>query len=441
MAETPAGLRRWTVLLLFIAAVVSGCAVRTGTRSTATAEGIQKRTGLTMGPPRSGSGLPPGVSLDQPLSIENAAAIALWNNPQFRVDVGALGLAEADLIDAGLLRNPRLDMLMPVGAKPLEILFNMPVDVFWQRPKRIAASQAAYDQLAESLIQNGLNTIRDARFAHSDLVLAKAREDVARRAAKRREQIATITGARLRAGDISELETVSARAEAGIAQEQLVRFQHDVALARERLRFALGLSIDRTAVDARPDQLPTAAPLSLDDLIGKALAARPDLRAAELAIAAATKRAKWERSRLSLVSAQLSSKDVGEHGLLTGPGLSAELPIFHRNQGLIARAEADAEIAIRQYMATKQRIAFEVAEARQQLLQALEALVRTRGQVVEPLLRGTALAEEQYKNGDVAYLFVLEQTRALIDAELRIVDLEGAARRAQAQLQRSVGTQ
>ncbi len=114
--------------------------------------------------------------------------------------------------------------------------------------------------------------------------------------------------------------------------------------------------------------------------------------------------------------------------------------MFSRNQGLVARAEADVDIASRQYLATKQTVAFEVAEARQLLLQAQEALRRTQQQVVEPLQRGAALAEDQYKKGDVAYLFVLEQTRGLIDAELRIVDFEAAVRRAQAQLERSVGT-
>ena len=85
-------------------------------------------------------------------------------------------------------------------------------------------------------------------------------------------------------------------------------------------------------------------------------------------------------------------------------------------------------------------MAFEVAAARQQMLQAQEGLTRTREQVIAPLQRGAALAEDQYKKGDVAYLFVLEQTRALIDAELRVVDFEAAARRAQAQLERSIGT-
>jgi outer membrane protein TolC len=364
----------------------------------------------------------------------------LWNNAQLRVDMGSLGIAEADLIDAGLLRNPRLDVLIPMGAKPFELLFNLPMETLIQRPRRIAASQAAYDQLAEGLIQNGLNTIRDARLAHVDVVQAQARADVAERAANLRSRISAITDARLKAGDISELDTVQARAEAGSAQEQFARFRHDLALAEERLRLILGLSLARPDIKVLASPPPSDPPPLLESLIERALASRPDLRAIELAIAAATKRARWERSRLLWLSAQLSSKEVGTNGLLTGPGISAELPVFHRNQGLIARAEADAEVATRQYLAAKQRIAFEVAEARQQLLQAQDALSRTREQILGPLQRGAALAEEQYKNGDVAFLFVLEQTRALIDAELGVVGFEAAVRRAQAQLERSVGT-
>ena len=430
------------LILVVLACLLGGCAPRRLPAPGTTAARIAERSGLPA-PPEGQStdkpSFPPGVTLDKPLSSDGAAAIALWNNAQLRVDMGALGIAEADLIDAGLLRNPRLDLLLPVGAKPFELLLNLPIETLIQRPKRIAASQAAYDQLAESLIQNGLNTIRDARLAHADVVQAHARADVAERAATLRTRIAGITEARLKAGDISELDTVQARTEAGTAQEQLARFRHDLALADERLRLALGLSLPRPAIQVFASPAPSDAPPPLESLIEKALASRPDLRAVELSIATATKRARWERSRMLWLSAQLSSKEVGTNGLLTGPGISAEIPIFHRNQGLIARAEADVEVATRQYLATKQRIAFEVAEARQQLLQAQEALTRTREQIVIPYNAGQALAEEQYKKGDVAYLFVLEQTRALIDAELRVVDFEAAVRRAQAQLERSVG--
>lgn len=429
-----------------------------------TAAGILSRTGKPVQPPaaRAQSSLPPGVNLDQPLSSDDAAGIALWNNPQLRADLAAIGLAQADVLDAGLLRNPRLDMLMPVGAKPFELLVNLPIEVLWQRPRRVAAAQQAMEQLAQSLIQNGLNTARDARWAHADLLQAGGRLEIARKSSELRERVYQLTQARLRAGDISELETIAARTESGSAREQLTRFEHDVQLAQERLSAILGLRADggvsvriagfspaTTQANSSQDRNllirvaasppPTEPPLPIEALLEKSMSSRPDLRAAEIAIASATKRGKWERSRILLLTAQLSSKGVGANGILTGPGISAELPIFHRNQGLIARADAEVEVAARQYVALKQRILLEVAEAREQLLQSQDVLRKLREDVLPPLQRAAALAEEQYKNGDVAYLFVLEQSRGLVDAQLRVIDSEAAIRRGQAQLERSVG--
>ena len=421
--------------------LISGVATPRAGHQETTAEGILSRTGKSVQPRTSEvkSSLPPGVSLDVPLSSDDAVAIAVWNNPQLRADLATIGLAEADLIDAGLLRNLRLDVLIPVGAKPFELLLNLPIEVFWQRSRRIAASQQALNQLAQSLIQNGLNTARDARWAHADVVQAVGRAAVAKQSAELRKRVSQLTEARLRAGDINELEAIAAKTESASAVEQLTRFEHETQLVTERLRAVLGVSVERPSL--RVSQLPPATnvPPPIETLLETAMEARPDLRAAELAIGTATKRANWERSRVLLLSVQLSSKEVGTNGVLTGPGASLELPIFNRNQGLIARADAEVQVASQQYVALKQRVAFEVAEAREQVVQALDALRTIRGQVLPPLQRAVALAEDQYKRGDVAYLFVLEQNRSLIDMQLRIVDSEAAIRRAQAQLERCVG--
>lgn len=439
MRKLPHPLPVTSVLLVVIS---TGC-MKPVHLAAPTSLGIADRTKLAAIPEGSNNGqtrLPPGVSLKRPISSDDAAALALWNNTQLQADLAALGLAKGDLIDAGLLRNPRLDMLFPVGLKPFELLLNFPVDAFWSRPRRVEASQAAYDQLAQSLIQNGLNTVRDARLAHADLLLAGAREQAGQRIATLRSRIVELTNSRLRAGDISELESMAARTDAATASEQLVRLKHDVTLASERLRIALGLSIDRSSIDASPDTVVVAPPPAAGDLLEKAMEARPDLRAAEMAVTAAAKRAKWQRAMFYVVAGQLSSKGIGTNGILTGPGLSAEIPIFNRNQGLIARADADVEAASRQYLNIKQRAAFEVYEARQLLMQALDGLTQLQQQVLPQLRQTAALAEQQYEKGDVAYLFVLEQSRGLVDAELRLADAEAAVRRGRAQLERSVGT-
>ena len=142
---------------------------------------------------------------------------------------------------------------------------------------------------------------------------------------------------------------------------------------------------------------PAEAPPPMEALLEKAMETRPDLRAAELAIATATKRAKWERSRILLLSAQLSSKEVGANGVLTGPGVSFEIPVFNRNQGLIARADAEVEVASRQYRRFEAAGCFGSCRSREQLVQALDALKAVREQVLPPLRRAVALAEDQYR--------------------------------------------
>jgi outer membrane protein TolC len=50
-----------------------------------------------------------------------------------------------------------------------------------------------------------------------------------------------------------------------------------------------------------------------------------------------------------------------------------------------------------------------------------------------------SLAEREYRRGAASYLFVLEQTRGLVDAQLREADFDAAVLRAEAQLKRAVG--
>lgn len=404
--------------------------------------------------------LPAGVTLDDGLSEDEAVAIALWNNAALQFDLAQLGLAQADLIEAGLLRNPTLQVLLPLGFQQFEMLASLPSEVLWQRKRRVAAAKLEYDRIAKSLEQNGLNLARDVRVAYVNLALAEARKRVADQAVQLRGEIVRITNARLRLGDISELEASAVQVELATAEEQRVRFARDIDLAQERLKFLLGdtqraLSfriappapqdapiIPASITIAAPVAGTTAAPVAgdaLDALLADAFAHRPDLRAAELAIEAAAARAKWERSRLFSLAALLSIKRGEGLGFSPRPGFSAELPIFHRNQGGIARADADVARASKQYLSVKEQIAAEVREAFVQYQQAREALAVYRARLLPQTQAAVALAEQSYRRGEQPYLFVLETSRQAVDARLREAELQADIERATAQLTRSIG--
>src|SRR5262245_29459776 len=80
--------------------------------------------------------LPEGVSLDDGLTEDEAVAIALWNNPDLQSEMSALGLARADLIEAGQLRNPSLTMIFPFSSRILESVANWPFEALWQRDRK-----------------------------------------------------------------------------------------------------------------------------------------------------------------------------------------------------------------------------------------------------------------------------------------------------------------
>jgi outer membrane protein, heavy metal efflux system len=393
--------------------------------------------------------LPDGVKLDDGLSEDEAVAVALWNNAALHADLATLGLARADLIDAGLLRNPILQLVLPLGPyRQFESLLSFPFEVFWQRRRRVAAASAELQRVATGLEQNALNLMRDARLAYADLLLAQERARLADEAVGVRGQIVRLTSVRLRVGDVGEIEATAARLDESLAVEQAARLRREVNIARNRLRQLLGmgeetsftLSDPKAEAEAEVIQvaLKSDAPPS-DELLGAAYESRPDLRAAELAIESAAKRAKWEHSRIVTLAGLLNIKQGEGLGFSPRPGLLAELPVFNRNQGGVARADAEVERAAWQYLAARQRIALEVQEALEQYQQARDSLAAWRAKVIPQAVENARLSESAFRTGDQSYLFVLDAVRRVVDVRVREAELRAELRRAVAQLDRGIG--
>ena len=127
------------LLIFSLILVLTGCAVRSVHIKSYVSDAITDRTGheLREEAVEGILHLPEGIALDDGLTEDEAVTIALWNNAQFQADLVQLGFARADLIEAGLLRNPVLSLLFPLGPKQLEATLNLPFEFLWQRPKRV----------------------------------------------------------------------------------------------------------------------------------------------------------------------------------------------------------------------------------------------------------------------------------------------------------------
>jgi cobalt-zinc-cadmium efflux system outer membrane protein len=458
---------KWMATVVLLALLPAGGMAQAKTTPAGVSKEVETRTGHRLNPATKAesSAMPEGVSLDDGVTEDEAVAIALWNNPTLQAEMTALGLARADVIQAGQMTNPQLTMIFPFSFRILEAVANWPIEAIWQRPKRVAAARLEMERVGETLVIRALDLVRDARLAYAEYAAAQTRAVMADEIMRERREIAVIVNARLRAGDISELESNISVTEARLAEERAARFAQESVIAKERLRGLLGLASDEAPLNLIVPTSPLAPPSAqiisipastgaavrssdtlaavesgpLNELIKQALEARPELKAGELGIEAAGARARWERSRILNVTAIAKEYGRGTNGFEQGPGLLIELPIFNRNQGNISRAEADIERAAKQLIAARQRVVAEVREAYTQLTQAREAHRLWRARVLPPLEQDIRLAETAYRSGDVSYLFVLENARRYSDERLREAEYVLTTARALAQLERSVG--
>lgn len=338
-----------------------------------------------------------------------------------------------------MLPNPVFSVLFPLGPKQLEFTAKLPVEALWLRPRRIAVAQLDGERVAERLVQRGLDLVRDARVAWTGAVVANARCRIAEENAVLSDRIEALAETRLGAGDVSELEVMNARMGAILARDEVQRFNHDRRMVELRLRVVLGLPPD--GEELRLGDLPAAAARTepIAPLVEAALAARPDARAAELAIEAAGKRVGLARWQFLALSVAADANGKGSQGFEIGPGLEVGVPIFNWNQGGKARAEAELVRAMRQYATVRERIGLEVGEAYARLNAATEQVALWSARALPEMEAAVNRAEKAYAAGDVSLFLLLQTSTQQLAIRVRHLEALAEAARARAELERSVG--
>jgi cobalt-zinc-cadmium efflux system outer membrane protein len=425
---------------LLAAAAGASCVSSTADRASVSRH-IEERTGTALPSPEAVEPFrqPPGVSLSDGLSQDEAVAIALFNNRRFAVSLSDLDLAQAALVEAGLIRNPLASVLFPWGPKQLEATVTWPLDFLVKRPRRMAAARSAGEEAEQRVVQAALDLARDVKTAYAELWLARERSRLGGDAAGVLGRIAELTVSRFNAGDISALEADVARADALGAQERAALSASEAVLARHRLALLLGLSGDEPLELAPAPEVRDPLP-ALEELLAQCAKTRAELRAAEIAAEAARKRVGVADADWLVFSGILDMNAQGKQGFEAGPGVSMELPLMPANRGSSARARAELERDVRRLREARQRVAQEVRSARQSVEDTRSAADRWR-EAVLPLLETQAeRSEKAYRAGDVSYLFVLESQRRLLDGRLQAAEASAGARRAEAVLEQSLGT-
>jgi cobalt-zinc-cadmium efflux system outer membrane protein len=386
--------------------------------------------------------------LAQELTVSTATQIALFNNPELQATYERLGVAQADVVQAGLLRNPKLTF--HYGFRILESgldeivgsvtgafldLFLMPLK------KKLANAEFRRVKLeVADAVLTKVDAVAQAFYA----VQASAQIVAMRRTMLEAQQAATELALRQHeAGNISDLDLSNEQAVYTQAKLDLAHAEYQLLSDREMLTRLLGVwgSDIEYKVAAQLPAVPPAEP-DLLHLEGLAIAHRFDLAAAreELNATAAS-------LQITKGTRVVSGLDLGANGhrdpdgpTTLGPTIDLELPIFDQKQAEVARLRAQLRAAQHRVDALALAIRSEVRQARNRLLAArmtidyyAKALVPLRERIV-------ALSQQQYNAMLLGVFQLLQAKQNEINSYREYIEAVRDYWIARADLERAIGT-
>lgn len=381
--------------------------------------------------------IPPGVFLEDGLSEDEAVQVALSNNSAFQATLAQLGMAHGDAVQASLLMNPQFLVYFPTGTKEGQYTLFAPIESYLLRPTRVKVANREYRRIGETLVQNGLDLARNVRVAYADLAVATQQADLAREALEIRGEVFDVTEKRLENGDISELETITAKVDRLNAKAAAGVQDQTVAIAEARLATLIGLTRLPTPLVPMPMQSPALPTLDEQQLIDQALACRPDYNAAKWTVAAASQRSRLARWLFLRIDGVVDVRS--NPGGRTSGGLRLDLPIFNRNEGGVIRADWEIDAAMHARDAIADQIVADVRTSIRALQQASDNLRVLEQEVSPAIAESLEISRKGFADGGTDYLLVLTTTTQYLDTKARILDQKAAYARSLAELERAVG--
>ena len=354
--------------------------------------------------------------LNEQLTVEGAVNIAILNNPSIKAAMTGLEISQADLVQAGLLHNPKVSGFIRKSNgedRKTNTEFEVKQDVMdlllWPLRKRLANTQ--FKQAEYELAKTIVDFIKDVRIGFYNWQATVHMLSIRRDHFKAEESALELAQRQKEAGNINTLDLEQEKGIYYQAQTDLQRSELEANTAAQQLRNLLGLTnseLQWLSQESLPD-LPSEG-FSLSELEEKALANRIDL---------AMKHQQLKAFEQSLTMARLGvipSVEGGfnweretDGGRLKGPAFEAEVPVFDHKQADRLRIKSQMEAGKKQIEALE-------AQVRLEARLAYGALTSDKA-MVETYMKALPVRQEIIKQTLYQYNYMLKGVYDLLRAK------------------------
>jgi len=363
------------------------------------------------------------TQLEHGIMSNDAIRIALQNNPTLQAQFEELGIAKADLQQAGFFTNPQLETLFkaPISkniSADIEAQINFTLSDFWQVPLR---KNIAYDDL--EIITNGI--LRDiimltAQTAHAfqdcvyHLQLSQLTQVILSKVKQLRDRIYY----RYKFGFTSELDKQFANIMVNKWELELNKQDTMLQQAFLNLRRLLGIKISYQDIQLIDNNIPPTSLPALEDLHIYALEHRPEMHIAHFRIKRAEDKIAYEKSRfIKEVNFGIAYERDPDKTKTLGPAFGLSIPIFDTNKAQVERAQFELHQAESQYRAQKQAILQELYSTYTQLLSASRNMMLYTEQMIPASQEALAYTSKYFDSMQLNMVILINTEIALYEIE------------------------
>lgn len=339
------------------------------------------------------------------LTADRAVQIALLNNRELQATFEDIGIANSDLIEAGLLKNPAFNAGAlfpdrPPSAAKLDFGLTQEFLDLLMIPLR---KKVAANELMRTKLRVGDAVLKLAGEVKSAFYTLQGKQMLFTRLGVLSETNAATLELALRqheAGNISDLELANQQSTYSQSKLDAAQVAAEMRSDREklnRLMGAWGTGTEWKVADELPS-LPASFPT--EHLESLAMDQRLDLTAAKAELGAIVQSLGLTKTYryVGAIEFGVSSERETDRQWMAGPTLRLELPIFNRGQGRIARLKAQLRQAERRLEAAAIDIRSEVREARDRALAKKDLAAYYRDELVPERKRVLDLTLTSYNS-------------------------------------------
>jgi len=382
--------------------------------------------------------------LSEPLTQENTLRIMLINNRALQQTYEKIGVAQSELVEAGLMRNPLLGYSIGRGngtttsTLSVEVAF---LDLLWI-PLRRELGGLALEEMMFSVGDAVLRSARDAKKSYIEARIAEEKSTLYRSILKSYEASLQLAVRQYTAGNLPKRDMLKIQESYERARIELITLSRENAAAREALNKMLGLYGGQTHYTFSSEPLIRMEPtVSESGLEKQAITHRLDMRSAMKSVDYAAAQAGYsEKTRLvsELELSIESEKTAGEKRFNTF-GIRLPIPIFDFGQARVSKTQALYNQSVHRLYETAVNIRSEVREGYAQLRYTYdiahsydEVIVKSNQQILEET--------QLFYNGMLDGIYeLLEDQRRYGEAKMEALNALGAYQKAQADLEYTMG--